>query len=48
LQTKSTLLRPTTRRRKKIDPHEMNFFEYLEKVKLNIDSSLRRNIERAR
>jgi cysteinyl-tRNA synthetase len=45
LQTKSILLRPTTKRHKKFGPHEMKFFEYLEKVKLNVDGSLRNNID---
>ena len=44
LQTKSILLRPTTKKHKKFGPHEMNFFKYLEKVKLNVDSALRSNI----
>jgi cysteinyl-tRNA synthetase len=45
LQTKSILLRRTTKRHKKFGPNEMKFFEYLEKVKLNVDSSLRNNID---
>ena len=44
LQTKSILLRSTTKRHKKFGPNEMKFFEYLEKVKLDVDSSLRSNI----
>lgn len=45
LQTKSILLRPTTKHHKKFGPHEMKFFEYLEKVKLKIDLALRNNID---
>ena len=45
LQTKSILLRPTTKRHKKFGPHEMKFFEYLEKVKLDVDSVLRNDID---
>jgi cysteinyl-tRNA synthetase len=45
LQTKSILLRSTTKRHKKFGPHEMKFFEYLEKIKLNVDSALRNNID---
>ncbi len=45
LQTKSILLRPTTKRHKKFGPHEIKFFEYLEKVKFNIFESLKNNID---
>jgi cysteinyl-tRNA synthetase len=45
LQTKSILLRPTTKRHKKFGPLEMKFFEYMEKIKLNVDSFLRSNID---
>lgn len=45
LQTKSILLRQTTKRHKKFGPHETVFFEYLEKVKLNIGNALRNNID---
>lgn len=45
LQTKSILLRPTTKRHKKFGSNEMKFFEYLEKVKMNVDVSLRNNID---
>jgi len=45
LQTKSILLRSTTKRHKKFGPHEMKFFEYLEKVKLNVGLALRSNID---
>lgn len=45
LQTKSILLRSTTKRHKKFGSHEMKFFEYLEKVKLKVDSALRCNID---
>ncbi len=45
LQSKSILLRSTTKRHKKFGPHEMKFFEYLEKVKLDVDKSLRNNID---
>jgi cysteinyl-tRNA synthetase len=44
LQTKSILLRPTTKHHKKFGPHEIQFYEYLEKIKLSVDSSLRSNI----
>jgi cysteinyl-tRNA synthetase len=45
LQTKSILLRSTTKRHKKFGLHEMKFFEYLEKIKLDVDASLRSNID---
>lgn len=45
LQTKSILLRPTTKRHKKFGPQEIKFFEYLERVKLNVGSALRSNID---
>lgn len=45
VQTKSILLRPITKRHKKFGPHEMIFFKYLEKVKLDVDSALRHNID---
>jgi cysteinyl-tRNA synthetase len=45
LQTKSILLRTTTKRHKKFGSYEIKFFEYFEKVKLNVDSALRNNID---
>jgi cysteinyl-tRNA synthetase len=45
LQTKNILLRSTTKRHKKFGPHEMDFFKYLEKIKLDISSFLRSNID---
>src|SRR5690606_29401815 len=45
LQTKSILLRSTTKQHKKFGPHEMTFSKYLEKTKLNVDSYLRSNID---
>ena len=45
VQTKSILLRPTTKRHKKFGPHEIQFFEYFEKIKMNVDSYLRSNID---
>lgn len=44
MQTKSILLRPTTKHHKKFGPHEIQFYEYLEKIKLNVDLFLRSNI----
>lgn len=44
LQTKNILLRQTTKQHKKFGPYEMKFFEYLEQVKINVDASLRDNI----
>ncbi len=47
LQTKSILIRPTTKHHKKFGQHEMKFFEYLEKVKLDVDKSLRKTLARS-
>ena len=45
LQTKSILLRPTTKRQKKFGTYEIIFFEYFEKNKLIVFASFKNNID---